>query len=56
VAIPGLRPLDGAIASTVDRINRPLDITMNVSRAASTAIDAGFPSAQATIIIKVGRP
>lgn len=56
VTIPGVRPLDGAISTTVDRLNRPLDLTVNVSRNASTAVDAGFPSTQATVIIKVGRP
>jgi TolB-like protein len=56
VAIPGVRSLDAAIASAVDRINRPLDLTMNVSRSASTSVDAAFPTVQATVIIKVGRP
>jgi hypothetical protein len=57
VAIPGVRPLDGAISSTVDRLNRPLDLVANVSRAVSTAIDPSFPAAQTgTIIITIGRP
>jgi hypothetical protein len=56
VAIPGVRPLDGAIASTVDRLNRPLDLVTNVSRAVSTALDPAFPASQATVIITITRP
>ena len=57
VAIPGVRPLDGAISSTIDRLNRPLDLVTNVSRAVSTALDPSFPTTQnGTIIITIGRP
>jgi hypothetical protein len=55
--IPGVRPLGGAIATTVDRLNRPLDLVTNVSRAVSTVIDPSFPTSQkGTIVITVGRP
>jgi hypothetical protein len=57
IAIPGVRPLDGSIISTIDRLNRPLDLVASVSRAVSTAIDPSFPaSLTGTIIITVGRP
>jgi len=56
IAIPGVRPLDGAISSAVDRLNRPLDLITNVSRAVSSAIDPTFPAAQATVIITITRP
>lgn len=57
IAIPGVRPLDGAVSSTVDRLNRPLDLVTNVSRAVSTALDPSFPTSQnGTIIITIGRP
>ncbi len=56
IGIPGVRPLDGAISTTVDRLNRPLDLITNVSRTLSTALDAAFPSTTATIIITVTRP
>jgi len=56
VAIPGVRPLDGAISSAVDRLNRPLDLVTNVSRTASTALDPTFPASQATVIITITRP
>lgn len=57
VAIPGVRPLDGAISSAVDRLNRPLDLVTNVSRAVSTALDPSFPTSQTgTIIITISRP
>lgn len=56
VSIPGLRPLDGAISSAVDRLNRPLDLVTNVSRAVSTALDPAFPPSQTTVIITITRP
>jgi len=56
IAIPGVRPLDGAISSAVDRLNRPLDLITNVSRTASTALDPTFPASQATVIITISRP
>lgn len=56
VMIPGLRPLDGAISSAVDRLNRPLDLITNVSRAVSTALDPAFPASQTTVIITITRP
>lgn len=56
VAVPGIRPLDAAISTTVDRLNRPLDLTTNVSRAVSTSADPGFPGTQATIVLTINRP
>lgn len=56
IAIPGVRPLDGAISSTIDRLNRPLDVITNVSRTVGSALDASFPGAQATILITITRP
>lgn len=56
VAIPGIRPLDGAISSTIDRLNRPLDLITNVSRTVSSALDPTFPASQATVIITITRP
>jgi len=56
VLVPGVRPLDGAISSTVDRLNRPLDLITNVSRSVSSALDPSFPAAQATVIITIIRP
>lgn len=56
VLVPGVRPLDGAISSTVDRLNRPLDLITNVSRSVSSALDPSFPAAQATIIVTITRP
>ena len=56
VAIPGVRPLDRAISTAVDRLNRPLDLVTNVSRAVSTATDPSFPNAKGIIVITVVRP
>lgn len=56
VAIPGLRPLDGVISGTVDRLNRPLDMVVNVSRTAGTPVDPTYPVTQATVIITITRP
>ncbi len=56
IAIPGIRPLDAAISSAVDRLNRPLDLITNVSRIAGTVLDPVFPSSRATVIITITRP
>jgi hypothetical protein len=56
IAIPGVRPLDRAISSAVDRLNRPLDLVTNVSRAVSTSTDPSFPTTQGVIVITVVRP
>jgi hypothetical protein len=56
VGVPGVRALDAAISSTVDRLNRPLDLVTNVSRAVSTSADPAFPGTQATIVITISRP
>lgn len=56
VGVPGVRPLDAAISTTVDRLNRPLDLVTNVTRAVSTSADPAFPGTQATIVITISRP
>ncbi|WP_043581786.1 CsgG/HfaB family protein [Gemmatimonas phototrophica] len=57
VMIPGVRAIDGAISSTIDRLNRPLDLVTNVSRAVSTTLDPSFPTSQSgTIIITIIKP
>lgn len=56
VGVPGVRALDAAISTTVDRLNRPLDLVTNVSRAVSTSADPAFPGTQATIVITISRP
>lgn len=56
IAIPGVRPLDRAISVTVDRLNRPLDLVTNVTRAVSTSTDPSYPNAQGVVVITVVRP
>jgi TolB-like protein len=56
VAVPGVRALDGAISTAVDRINRPLDLVTNVSRSVSNSADPAFPGTVATIVITISRP
>ncbi len=56
VAIPGVRPLDRAIATAVDRVNRPLDLVTNVTRAVSTSLDPSFPNVRGVVVITVVRP
>jgi hypothetical protein len=56
VGVPGVRPLDSAISTTVDRLNRPLDLVTNVTRSVSTSGDPAFPATQATILITINRP
>ena len=53
--VPGLRAVDGAVASTVDRLNRPLDPISSLTRP-STAVDPSFPVTTATVVIVVTRP
>lgn len=56
VVIPGVRPLDRAISTAVDRLNRPLDLGTNVARAVTLSSDPSFPNAQGIIVITVVRP
>ncbi|WP_373061126.1 CsgG/HfaB family protein [Gemmatimonas sp.] len=56
IAIPGVRSLDRATSMAVDRINRPLDLVTNVTRAVSTPTDPSFPITQGIIVITVVRP
>lgn len=55
VVVPGLRALDGAIGSMVDRLNRPLDPISSLTRP-STPADPSFPFTTATVVIVVSRP
>jgi TolB-like protein len=54
--LPGLRARDAAIASTIDRINRPLDVVTGVTRNTGGPADPSFPSTAATILITITRP
>jgi hypothetical protein len=56
LVIPGVRSLGGAVTATVDRVNRPLDLTTGVSRAVTTPSDPVFPGSQTTLVISVIRP
>lgn len=55
ILVPGTRPVDGAVASTVDRLNRPLDPIASLTRP-STPVDPSFPVTTTTVIIVVRRP
>jgi hypothetical protein len=56
VSIPGVRAVDAAVAGTLDRLNRPLDLLTTVVRSAGSAGDPSFPSTIATVVIRVTRP
>ena len=56
IAIPGVPPLDRAISTAVDRLNRPLDLVTKVLRAVSTSIDSSFPNTKGIVVITVVRP
>ena len=56
IAIPGVPPLDRAISTAVDRLNRPLDLVTKVLRAVSTSIDPSFPNTKGIVVITVVRP
>ena len=55
IIVPGVRPVDGAVASTIDRINRPLDPISTLTRP-TTAADPSFPVTTTTVVIVVTRP
>ncbi len=55
ILVPGLRPVDAAVASTVDRLNRPLDPLSSLTRP-GTAADPAFPITTTTVVIVVTRP
>lgn len=54
--LPGVRPIDAAVAGTVDRLNRPLDLFTTYTRPLSGPSDPAFPSTVVTIVIEVRRP
>lgn len=56
ISVPGLRSLDAAVASTIDRINRPLDQITTATSSTGAAADPSFPTTAATVIITVTRP
>ena len=56
IAIPGVRPLDRAISTAIDRLNRPLDLGTNVTRAVTQSSDPSFPNAKGIVVITVVRP
>ena len=51
-----VRAVDAAVAGTLDRLNRPLDLLTTVVRSAGSAGDPSFPSTIATVVIRVTRP
>jgi hypothetical protein len=55
VVVPGVRALDGAIAATIDRLNRPLEWVPTIPRT-GTAADPGFPFTLSTLLVSVTRP
>jgi TolB-like protein len=54
--LPGLKPINHAIAETVDRLNRPLDFVTSFSRPSGGPSDPTFPSTVVTVVITVRRP
>ncbi len=56
VAIPGLRSLDAAVGTAIDRINRPLDQITSAAGNIGSAADPSFPTTAATVLITVTRP
>ncbi|MEO6445159.1 MAG: CsgG/HfaB family protein, partial [Gemmatimonadaceae bacterium] len=55
VLLPGIRGIDAPISGVVDRLNRPLDVTMQ-SRPGGGPGDPAFPSTLVTVIVIVRRP
>lgn len=55
LAVPGLRPIEGAVASAVDRLNRPLDAITTLAHV-NTVADPSFPLVPAALVVGVNRP
>lgn len=56
IAIPGLRSRDAAVSTTIDRLNRPLDLITGATRSTGGLADPSFPITTATVLITVTRP
>lgn len=54
--MPGARPINAAVAGTVDRLNRPLDLISSYTRPSGGASDPAFPSTIVTVVVRVRRP
>jgi TolB-like protein len=54
--LPGVRPINAAVAGTVDRLNRPLDFITSYARPTGGAGDPAFPSTVVTVVVRVRRP
>lgn len=54
--MPGARPINAAVAGTVDRLNRPLDLITSYTRPSGGASDPAFPSTIVTVVVRVRRP
>ncbi|HEY0777057.1 MAG TPA: CsgG/HfaB family protein [Gemmatirosa sp.] len=55
ILVPGLRAVDGAVASAIDRLNRPLDPISSLTRP-NTVTDPAFPVTTSTVVIVVTQP
>jgi TolB-like protein len=56
IVIPGLRSRDAAVSTTIDRLNRPLDLITGSTRNTGGLADPSFPITSATVLITVTRP
>ncbi len=54
--MPGARPINAAVAGTVDRLNRPLDLITSYTRPSGGASDPAFPNTIVTVVVRVRRP
>lgn len=55
LVVLGLRPVDAAVATTLDRLNRPLDAITTLARS-NTAADPAFPLLATTVVVNISRP
>jgi tetratricopeptide (TPR) repeat protein len=54
--VPGVRAIDAAVGSTIDRLNRPFDFLTRFGSPGSRTSDPTFFSSTATVVITVNRP
>lgn len=55
-AMRGLRAMDAAMGTALDRLNRPLDAITSVTRQTGNAADPAFATTTATLLLIIARP
>lgn len=54
--VPSARTIGAPVSSTIDRLNRPLDMITSVARPSGGPGDPAFPSTVVTVLLRIQRP